>query len=360
MSPLSLKVSLTSLDDPAQVASRWRKLEARSDSNSFFLGWTWTGSWLSATGARPDLLAIKRDGDDIALALLGRSVTRRPFGREPALFLNQSGQAGPDRAFIEYNGLLTIRGFPAERAAALVLDHLSGLDRWTVLRVPGVERGLPLAQAGDFRRRTLVSELPAYYVELDLVRQAGGDYLSLLSPNSRSQIRRSSRHYGEPRLEKAASIEEADTWLADMRRLNQERHRDNAWEEPLFRSFVRELVAQGLANGEVELLRIGTESQLLGYLLNFLYRGRAMNYQSAFAPSISAKAKPGLMCHCAAVERYAAQGYVLYSLLAGKDRYKQSLSTGHEVLQWWNLERFSPALEAEHVLRKVLKRPASA
>src|SRR3546814_6893404 len=64
-----------------------------------------------------------------------------------------------------------------------------------------------------------------------------------------------------------------------MRALNTGRHADNAWEEPLFRSFAHELVIRGLANGEVELLRITQSGHLLGYLLNFIYRGRAMNYQ---------------------------------------------------------------------------------
>src|SRR3546814_7335291 len=81
-----------------------------------------------------------------------------------------------------------------------------------------------------------------------------------------------------------------------------------------------------------------------------------MNYQSAFTSGISPKAKPGLMCHAAAVTRYAAEGHAIYSLLAGEDRYKQSLSTGHETLPWWELERFSPGLEAEYMLRKIFRR----
>src|SRR3546814_7853553 len=61
-----------------------------------------------------------------------------------------------------------------------------------------------------------------------------------------------------------------------MRALSTGRHADNAWEEPLLRSFAHELVIRGLANREVELLRITQSGHLLGYLLNFIYRGRAM------------------------------------------------------------------------------------
>ncbi|MEC7932040.1 MAG: CelD-like protein, partial [Pseudomonadota bacterium] len=43
-----------------------------------------------------------------------------------------------------------------------------------------------------------------------------------------------------------------------------------------------------------------------------------------------------------------------------KDRYKQSLATCEERLEWWVVERFSPRLELEALLRRLLRRPASA
>ncbi|MGK2909334.1 MAG: GNAT family N-acetyltransferase, partial [Sphingobium sp.] len=167
-------------------------------------------------------------------------------------------------------------------------------------------------------------------------------------------------HGVTPNIAAVSDAETAERWLGEMQALNEGRHADNAWDDASFRAFARALVLRGLVTGEVELLRICAGEHLLGYLLNFLYAGRAMNYQSAFAAPISGKAKPGLMCHAAAVTRYADAGLTLYSLLAGKDRYKQSLATGQETLEWWTLERFSLRLEAEALLRKVLKRPASA
>lgn len=356
----ALQVALTPLPELSTLSERWQALEERSIA-SFFLGWTWTGSWLTATGARPDLLSVEMDGREELIALIGRGIQRRPLGRIPTLYLNQSGSPASDRVFMEYNGLLAARDGPPEMAVAAI-RHLLAREDWRVLRVAGIEKGSPLSEVTGFGRQILVKEMPAYFVDLHAVRAANGDYLSILTANCRGQLRRSMRDYGNGSAEivVAGSREEAETWLSDMCRLNQGRHVDNAWDEPLFRAFVRELVLRGLANGEVELLRIAQGGKLLGYLLNFRYRGRVLNYQSAFAPAISAKAKPGLMCHAAAVTRYAEAGYELYSLLAGKDRYKQSLSTGHEVLQWWNLERFSPVLEAEHLLRRFLKRPVSA
>jgi CelD/BcsL family acetyltransferase involved in cellulose biosynthesis len=356
----SLDISLEPLAQVHDLASRWRALEARAQG-SFFLGWTWMGSWLAATGAEPELLAVRSEGEDIALALIGRTMRLRPLGLVATLWLNQSGDATADRCFIEYNGLLTATDAP-DGVEAAILDFLAARKDWRVLRLGGVAAGASLVNAGSHRRRTLVDESAAWFVDLHAVRAANGDYLSLLSANSRSQIRRSARDYGDGHAEPApaANFTQAEDWLDEMQALNKERHDDNAWEDPGFRSFARALVLTGMERGEVELLRISHNGHLLGYLLNFLWRGQAMNYQSAFAPGLSAKAKPGLMCHAAAVSRYAAMGLDRYSLLAGKDRYKQSLATGHDVLQWWDLERFSPHLEAEHLLRRLLKRPVSA
>src|SRR3546814_13815026 len=84
-----------------------------------------------------------------------------------------------------------------------------------------------------------------------------------------------------------------------------------------------------------------------------------MNYQSAFAAPRAPKDKPGLLCHAAAVDHYAARGLALYSLIAGKDRYKQSLATREEALEWAQVDRFSRRLEAEPALRSLLSCPAS-
>lgn len=344
------------LPDLNALALRWRAVEERA-LPSFFQSWCWIGSWLRATGARPKL-AIIRDGSvEIGLALVGAGRERRLLGGVPALRLNEAADPAADRAFIEYNAPLAVAG--QEEAVARALGQaLVERHDWRILRLSGVVPGDPLLDAIPARRKRLLDRSPAYCIDLEAVRQKDGDYLSLLSANTRSQIRRSLKDYpaAPGRVERASDPATSNRWLADMRALNTGRYADNAWEEPLFRTFAAELAATGMADKTVDLLRISAGEALLGYLLNFRWRGRAMNYQSAFAEPVSAKAKPGLMAHAVAVRHYAEQGLDLYSLLAGKDRYKQSLATGEELLEWWAVERFSPALEAEYWLRRLMRR----
>ena len=356
---MALNAHFSPLPDLATLAPRWQALEAASDA-AFFLGWTWTSSWLESYAVRPDLLSITdEEGRDVALALTGHAMQPRLLGRCATLSLNQSGDPAADRPFVEYNGLLATHGSEADAAKAFhaALQHRTD---WRALRLSGITPGSPLL-AMPAHRATRLDRSPVYLADLEAVRAANGDYLSLLSANTRSQIRRAIKdHNGLPTVTAATTAEETATWLEEMRALNEGRHEDNAWEAPAFRRFLLTLAGKGISSGEVELLRFTDEGGPVGLLVNFIHRGQAMNYQSAFAAPRTAKDKPGLLCHAAAVANYAERGLSLYSLLAGKDRYKQSLATREEALEWWVLERFSPALEAEALLRRVLKRPASA
>tara|TARA_R110000782_G_scaffold268393_1_gene364791 strand:+ start:47115 stop:48203 length:1089 start_codon:yes stop_codon:yes gene_type:complete len=362
---MHLTTRFEDIADPAALELRWRALEGkvlerRSRTPSFFLRWTWMGSWLGALAdagiALPQLMMISEDGKDIALALVGQGRARRKLGGVPALWLNEAGHKDGDRPFIEYNGLLC-RPEHQLAAAHAFCEAMAARHDWKLLMVSGTAFASPLHEVADVRRTVLRDASPAYFVDLDAVRDVGGDYLSLLSANTRNQIRRSLKEeLSEPVPELATDAATLETWLADMQRLNAGRHADNAWDSAFFRNFVRRLALAGLEDGSVELLRVMAGGEPLGYLLNFRWAGRAMNYQSAFAEPRTGKSKPGLMCHAIAVERYAQAGLDRYSLLAGKDRYKQSLSTGAEELHWWTLERFDWRLEAEALLRKLLGR----
>lgn len=356
---MALTAQFLPLPDRAALSVRWQALEARADG-AFFLSWTWVGAWLDSYDVRPELLAVTDEaGGDVALALVGHAMMPRLLGRVATLSLNQSGDAHADRPYVEYNGLLAARGQEAEAATAAI-GALARRRDWRALRLSGIAPDSALLNLPASKKRR-VDASPVYQVDLDAVRGASGDYLSLLSANTRSQIRRAIKDHGGglPHVARAGANEVAP-WLAEMAALNSGRHADNAWDDPAFRGFVATIVEQGRASGAVDLLRFTDAGGVVGLLVNFVHCGQALNYQSAFAEPRTGKDKPGLLCHAAAVDHYAARGLSLYSLLAGKDRYKQSLSTREESLEWWVVERFSPRLAAEALLRRVLKRPASA
>jgi hypothetical protein len=115
----ALIVRFEPLPGLAALERRWCAVEATGAPN-FFTGWTWTGSWLRATGARPVLLSVRDDaGGEVGLALIGRSKNRRLLGRVATLRINEAGDADADRAFIEYNGPLCRAGQEAALCRAI-------------------------------------------------------------------------------------------------------------------------------------------------------------------------------------------------------------------------------------------------
>ncbi len=358
---MPLAARFEEIADPAAIGPRWRAMEQAAQAPSFFLRWTWIGSWLDTLAAAhiplPRLLAIAGADGDAALALIGEGRVRRLFGTVPAIWLNEVGHGEGNHGFIEYNGLLCRAGKEAQAGEAFCAA-LTERKVWRALHLSGIDpAAMPLPRMDGIRRRVLRDATPVRFVDLARVRGNGGDYLALLSASTRSQIRRAVKT--QPAN---LAIDRADTdatiaaWLDDMRRLNAGKHRNNAWDSGFFRDFAGRIARAGLADGSVELLRLRAEGEATGYLLNFVWAGQAMNYQSAFTKPKSARAKPGLTAHAAAVAHYAARGLDRYSFLAGHDRYKQSLSTDADMLHWWTLERFDWRLEAEALARRLLRR----
>ena len=78
----------------------------------------------------------------------------------------------------------------------------------------------------------------------------------------------------------------------------------------------------GLPRGEVTIIRISSGETIIGFLYNFIWRARMSAYQSGFASHDNeSRAKPGLTCHCAAIQEALGQGFDFYDFLAGDDRY---------------------------------------
>lgn len=359
MTPLAARFE--DIADMAAVERRWRAVEQKAEAASFFLCWTWIGSWLDALkGAGiplPRLLAIGDGRTDAALALIGAGRARRLFGAVPAIRLNEAADPEGDRPFIEYNGLLCRAGAEAEAERAFC-TALSARKGWRALYLSGVEpSAAPLADLTGIRRRVLRDAAPVRFVDLAAVRARDDDYLALLSVNTRGQIRRAMREdEADLTIDRAEDAATADRWLAEMGRLNAGKHRDNAWDSAFFRDFAGRITRAGLADGSVDLLKVSAGTDVRGYLLNFVRAGQAMNYQSAFAEPRTPGSKPGLTAHATAVAHYAGRGLARYSFLAGRDRYKQSLSTDADMLHWWTLERFDWRLEAEALARRLLRR----
>ena len=345
-----LRVTLLKLPDLFDLERDWRDLEGRSD-RSFFVSWSWIGAWLRAlpSSTRLELLRVESQGSTVALGILvSNLVKRHRVFSSRALFLNSTGNPELDQLTIEYNGLLCERGFEMDAARSCV-EYLASHDDWDEWFIDGLHgvgptRDVTVPGVRWVTRR----QTKCHYVDLESLRRAGGHYLDLLGANTRYNIRRSIREFekvGPLVLECASTQEQASTFLARLKPLHQAywqaKGQPGSFANSFFDDFHAHLVRTLFAEGLIQLLELRAGNEAIGYLYNFVDRGRVYNYQSGYNYSLcpNTQGRPGLIAHAYAVEFNRAQGHTHYEFMAGDTRYKQALGVGQSDMFWFVAQR---------------------
>ena len=347
----------------AAARAAWCELEVRAPRTPF-LTHAWFEALAAVAGERAGLscYGIGDRAGAQAFGCIGRRRVRRArVISSRALFLNETGDPELDRLTLEHNGLAgPVATEPMALHALLtgLLESESGWDelslgwvaaeRWEALRPALAD--LPL-------RAEVVDRKAYYYVDLDGM-QGLEDYLASLSRNTRYQIRRAIRGYGDEDrvvLEPAADPEQAAAWFRALVDWHQAewnaRGRPGAFASDFMRRFHEHLVVHGAASGAAQVLRVSGPEGAFGYLYNLQAGDYVCNYQSGLRYSDDPKLKPGLVCHALAIGRAAAQGCGRYDLLMGDSQYKRSLANGAgEMLQVW-LQRPRLRFRLERTLR---------
>jgi CelD/BcsL family acetyltransferase involved in cellulose biosynthesis len=361
--------NLSELDD------QWRHLEARVDA-PFFQTWDWISCWIEEAQPVP-LVLIGRQAERIVLmGLLQPSRQHRHlFVRTNALLLHHLGRKDKDILGVEYNGFLvdqdvartTVRnaidflfiGKPHAETRRKVFDldelHLKGVPQEyeSYARAPGV-------------RQVLVSRNGSWRVDLDEIRASGRSYLEHLSANTRYQIRRSIRLYearGRLCANRSSDAEGALEFFNAMKELNKahwaNRGQTTSFAYPFFERFHRRLIQACVPRGTAEMFQVTAGDQPIGYLYNFVYKGRVYAYQSGFLYEDDSKLKPGLVCHHLCIERHLREHARVYDFLAGYHRHKSNLGKPGPDMLDIVLQRPLLRLGVENLLRN-LKRNLSS
>lgn len=353
----------------ADAAERlWQRLEPIAEAN-FFTSWTWMGSWLAVID-RPVWLLQAYEGDaPVALAMFCSNRQLR-WGVLPVarLHLSETGDEQVDLLLVEYNDLL-VRAEDAPRIRAAVWRWLGARDdlggcRFDEICLGNVTAAVGAAAAAASGLRARVwARRPLGLVDLEAVRASGRPYLETLGPNTRHQIRRALRLYqerGRLGIETPPDRRTARAWLAHAGELHQRRWmakgRSGAWALPTYVRFTHELLARGFDDGSVELLRVRAGEHIIGYLLNFVYRGHAFYYFSGLNYEADNRIKPGLVAHYLAIQRYLERGLRIYDFGAGDFRYKFQLGAPGPTMETWILRRPRLKLEIEDFGRRLRAR----
>ena len=288
------------------------------------------------------LLRGHADGDTVALALLGANQTRRRSGlvRSRSLYLNETGDPHFDSPMIEHNAVLTAVGYETAVWEAL-LSWFAGLGgevdelylRGSRLRLPETA----VEARGLTRNETM---LPSYSVDLDRLKESGGELYPVLSANARQQLRRTFRYFeqfGPLRLSAPATVTEALTYFNSMKALHctswERRGEPHSFAGEFFEPFHRLLIERSFAEGGIQLLRACAGERVVGYLYNFRLGNRVYAYQSGFDDA-DRRERPGILTHALAIKHAFETGARVYDFMAGRNRLKESFATCCEPMLW--------------------------
>jgi hypothetical protein len=383
-----LEIQLLTDESSATERERiWKYLESRGNA-SYFLSWSWVENWLAnlAAEARPKL-AVGWEGGQPRLAFfvgekdlygrdwlfgVGRRGTRQEKVRESlftgrhlfarrAWFINATGEPRLDRLHVEYNGFIGIRPEGLD-LGELIRALPAG---WEELYWQGcAESLLTCFTRSSLRPYRLIIDRreAAPFVDLALVRKKGGDYLSLLSANTRSQIRRAYRLAGRDNLhfEVAATRSEAldiyEELLFWHDKVWQDRGGEGAFANPFFRRFHESLVKKRFEAGEIQLCRLRRGRTTVACLYNFVYGDRVFFYQSGINYTLDPAGKPGYLAQVEAIRHNLEAGRQVYDFLAGGERYKESLATGKNYLLWLRVQKPLVKFTIEGWFKKTVRR----
>jgi CelD/BcsL family acetyltransferase involved in cellulose biosynthesis len=370
--PPATSVSVTVEPFPGipALAALWADLEIRADHN-FYLTWHWIGALLAEAGIEPRVAIARTGGRVVGLGLLQarRETRHRGLLKIGKLYLNETGDPEQDITCIEYNGFL-VDAAQGETVERQMLAHIAltppaelGLPAWDEFRLGGVPARYQALAAATGLRLHLVGQRPTAIVDVAAIRGAGKGYLDSLSANTRYQARRALKLYGQRgpvTLDAAATVEEAYGFLDGMAALHQPywlaRGSRGAFGYPFLVAFHKRVIAGALPKGEVELLRIRAGDRPIGFLYNFVHRGRVGTYLSGFAYEEDAKLKPGYVAYALCIDRHLALGTQVVDFLAGENRYKMSLGRRAGDIVHFDLQRPRLKLRVEDAARNLRNR----
>lgn len=275
----------------------------------------------------------------------------------------ETGDPQFDALTIEHNGLLARRGLESDVTDKALAFLLSNSNDWDELMISGISHQIDTittsAQRHGLNQR-VIDDKYYYYIDLDALRKNNKEFLSALSSNTRSQVRRAIRGYetnAPLEMQIAATLPEAFAFFDRLKELHQaywtEKGQPGAFSSTFKTTFHRRLIETLLPEQGIQLIKISAGDKEIGYLYNFVKEGEVSSYQSGFAYEANARLKPGLVSHCLAVEFNIKNGANRYDFLAGDSQYKGSLSTQKDNMLWLALQRNRLKFNVENKLSKL-------
>lgn len=348
---------------PDSGLPRWLPgLYEQAGNANIFLSPSWVKTWLGIYGHDFEIREISWWHEDNCVAgvlLLFRQAKRGPFPIRLAI-LNTAGEADENAPFIEYNNVLCLDGY--EDHVACSLSRYLTQQSWDQLYLAGYCESSVIARLKNYILPGAWDSIGKNgpYIDLTAINEGGLDMY--FSSNTRTQIRRSIKIYekrGTLRVEAASNLEECFIFLDALAELHraawERREQPGGFRSERFILFHKSLIQELWPEHSVELLRISSGNDVIGYIYNYLSENKVYFYQSGFAHEEDSKIKPGMVTHYLAASDYLSRGFCEYDFMAGEARYKKSLAKSCRTLHWSWVDRDNARMKLINLARNIVR-----
>lgn len=351
-----------------QLRLDWESLLLAYGEPSFFLTWLWIGNWINILPSGVCLYRVTVYRDDVpeALALVTRQKIRRNgLFSSRVLALNESLLNGFDMV-VEYNNF--VGNVSCRDVNRLMLSGLQGqLGAWDELQLSAIPEDCSFLEGSVLNglklSLRLVAESDARYVDLAGLRESQISYMNTLGKKTRYKVRRYIRaieRYGPISLTMPASTEEALTLFDELKSLHQVywqgRGVADAFANPVWERFHRNIIREGFAGGAVQLVKVCAGAEVVGVVYSLLASGAVNMIQSGYNYHLFSDDHPGYVCLVKVIEYNLDVGNDVFDFLVGDAQYKQSLATDTTKMKWFMLQRRRVKLSVENLLRRLKQR----
>jgi hypothetical protein len=324
-------------------------------------------AWMNATlliADKPTLYTFYANEELLGFCFLGKQ--KRAYG--DIYYLNQTGKPEYDQMWIEQNDIVAKQEYlPALRTA--LIDHLCTCKNFHRLVI-----SLATTQnwKGEHSFEWSSSKDDVCFVDLSELKQKKQSFLQSLSKNTKSAIKRAAKYIEAQHGVISMSVIQDnifDTLNKEVAPLHIAQwgatEQGSGFSNPHFLAFHEQLLKHTLSitplsssqNLVCELLSFKAGDHPLGYLYMMLFDDCAFFYLSAINyRDKDNKYKPGLVMHQLAIEHYAALNFTKYDFLAGKARYKESLSTSKYPMYTIELSKRSWKNKALYFVNNLLRK----
>jgi CelD/BcsL family acetyltransferase involved in cellulose biosynthesis len=340
-----------------ELENSWLEVQKNQDL-PFFLTWSWISCWIKTYQPEIVVVSAKWDNKVVAIGLFTCSVeNRHGFISSRQYRLHQMGDALLDQVWMEYNDFITVSGHRVPAVNACILGLQESDLEWDEI----VFSMMTDSRAKDIRKNIsnthILMNNSCYCSDLDSIRRDKKDYLSVLNPNTRYQIRRSIRLYqqlhGEIKYTFARNVGEALTLFHEAGRYHLLRWDDSGFKNEQFILFHENLIRSSLDDNAVNLMKITAGDTTIAILYFHLVAGDVYFYLQGINYESDEKLKPGLVAHALATQYYLDKGMRKYDYMGGYSQYKCQLSDPAESLVTLCVQKPSLSFSVENTGRKV-------